>query len=103
MQIRDTGVNSAPCEPINTRGISYNQAAMEALLGKPKVEQPNFVRVEIPEASLIYFDAKGGVGDIEEEEEDATLPGAVEEEEEEEEVVVEKEEEEEEEMELPSK
>src|SRR5437588_5309986 len=61
-QIRDTGVNSAPCEPINTRGISYKRVAMEALLGEPEVEQPNFVRVEIPEASSIYFDAEGGVG-----------------------------------------
>jgi len=61
-QIRNTGVNSAPCDPIDTRGISYNRAAMEALLGEPEVEQPNFMRVEIPEASSVYFEAEGGVG-----------------------------------------
>src|SRR5437588_12144694 len=61
-QIHDIGVNSAPCEPINTRGISYNRAAMEALLGEPEVEHLNFVRVDILEASLIYFDTKGRVG-----------------------------------------
>ena len=77
-QIRETGVNSAPSKPIDTRGISYNQAAMEALLGEPEVEQPKVARVEIPEASSVYFDAEGGVGNIEGEE-DTALPAVVEE------------------------
>lgn len=35
-QIRNTGVNSAPGDAIDTKGISYNRAAMEALLGEPE-------------------------------------------------------------------
>jgi hypothetical protein len=63
--IRDSGLDRAPSEPVDTRGISYNQAAMEALLEEPEVEQHEVTRIDqpIPTASEVYFDAENGVDD----------------------------------------
>ena len=65
--IRDSGVNNAPSEAIDTRAISYNRAAMEALLEEPEVDQVEVTRIDIPiptaSASEVYFDAENGVED----------------------------------------
>jgi hypothetical protein len=78
--IREFGLDTAPAEPVDTRGISYNQAAMKALLEEPEVEQHEVTRIDqpIPTASEVYFDAEDGVdGDGNQaEEEEATEPGA---------------------------
>ena len=59
--MREKGVNNAPAEPIDTQGMAYNKAAMEALLQEPAVEQPVITVVDIPRANDIYFDAEDGV------------------------------------------
>jgi hypothetical protein len=63
--VRDSGVNNAPSEAIDTRGISYNRAAMEALLEEPEVDQLEVTSINIPiptaSASEVYFDAENGV------------------------------------------
>ena len=61
--LRDAGVNTTPSEVIDTRGISYNPAAMAALLEEPEIEQPNLMGIDIPAASEVYFDAENGVGE----------------------------------------
>ena len=62
MILRDGGVNKGPAVAIDTRGITYNRAAMDALLEEPAVEQPNFTGIEIPAAKDAYFIAEDGVG-----------------------------------------
>lgn len=73
--IRDSGLDRAPSEPVDTRGIAYNQAAMEALLEEPGVEQHEVTRINlpIPTASEVYFDAEDEIDDgrSQEEEEEA--------------------------------
>ena len=61
--LRDGGVNKGPTEAIDTQGITYNCAAMDALLEKPVVDQPNVTSIDIPAAKEVYFIAKDGVGD----------------------------------------
>lgn len=61
--LRDGGVNKGPAEAIDTRGIAYNRAAMDALLEEPVVDQPNVTSIDIPAAKEVYFIAEDGVGD----------------------------------------
>jgi len=63
--ICDSGLDRAPSEPIDTRGISYNQAAMVALLEEPEVQQREVTRIDqlIPTAREVYFNAENGVDD----------------------------------------
>ena len=63
--LRDGGVNKDPVEAIDTRGITYNRAAMDALLEEPVVDQPNVTTIDIPAAKEVYFIAEDGVGDEE--------------------------------------
>lgn len=63
--LRDAGVSNAPAEAIDTRGISYNRTAMEALLEEPEIDQPRVTGIDIPAASEVYFDAENGIGDDE--------------------------------------
>ena len=48
--LRDGGVNKGPVEAIDTRGITYNYAAMDALLEEPVVDQSNVTTIDIPAA-----------------------------------------------------
>ena len=65
MILHDKGVKRGPSEAIDTRGISYNCVAMDALLQEPTVDQPNVMSINIPAAKdSVYFDAEDGVGDI---------------------------------------
>lgn len=76
--ICDSGLDKARSEPVDTRGISYNQAAMEALLEEPQVQQREMTRVDqpIPIAREVYFEAENGVDDVgNQEEEEEALPG----------------------------
>ena len=68
--LRDGGVDKGPVEAIDTRGITYNRAAMDALLEEPVVDQPNVTSIDIPAAKEVYFIAEVGVGDGGDHEED---------------------------------
>ena len=63
-------MNKGPAEEIDTRGIAYNRAAMDALLEEPVVNQPNVTSIDIPAAKEVYFIAEDGVGDEGDHEED---------------------------------
>ena len=46
----DGGVNKGPAEAIDTRGIAFNRAVMDALLEETVVDQPNVTSIDIPAA-----------------------------------------------------
>ena len=68
--LRDGGVHKGPAEAIDTRGIAYNRAAMDALLEEPVVDQPNVTSIDIRAAKEVYFIAEAGVGDEGDQEDD---------------------------------
>ena len=61
--LHDGGVNKSPTEGIDTWGIAYNHAAIDALLEEPVVHQPNIISINIPAAKEVSFIAEDGVGD----------------------------------------
>ena len=72
----DSGLDKARSEPVDTWGISYNQAAMETLLEEPQVQQREVTPIDqpIPTAREVYFDAENGVDVRDQEEEEEALP-----------------------------
>ena len=56
-------MNKGPTEAIDTWGIAYNCAAMDAQLEEPVADQPNVTSIDIPAAKEVYFIAEDGVGD----------------------------------------
>ena len=76
--ICDSDLDKARSEPVDTRRIFYNQAAIKVLLEEPQVQQREMTRVDqpIPIAREVYFNAENGVDDVgNQEDEEEALPG----------------------------
>jgi hypothetical protein len=59
--LRERGAHDSVAEPVDTRGMAYSKAAMEALLQEPKINQPIITAVDIPRANNMYFDPEDGI------------------------------------------